>query len=233
MGCKISKSTSSAEKATTTTTTNTTTTGSPANNLSAVSLTNINNASLVKPLLNPKSLVKEGASEALKERAKQIIKKDDAASFKNLLLEISPLHNLDEDEGDDNTCLHCAAENNSYKVMDLMITWLKENRKEDLKIFLNFDNIINQSALSYCIIRNSLECCYIIAKNGGIDWNYITVRKWSLIQLAEKYNSECLDILIEFQNDQLNQEKNASRQNKIKEIVDRIEKSKNWENKKG
>ena len=175
---------------------------------------------------NPKKgFVEEKASNELKEKAKELIANDDVKGFRELLKEISPLQNLDEEEGEDITCLHVAAENNAYKVMQLMIDWLKLMRREDdLKTFFNYNNIMSQTPVTYCIIRNNPECCYVLAKNGVIDWNYKTVRGWTLMETAEACNSTSLDVLLEFKD---GVEKDETRQERVKAIAARIEASKN------
>jgi len=139
-------------------------------------------------------LVTEDCTALQKARALEAIKKDDLILFMKELGTTKPMENL-RIRGENYTCLHAAAEFNSFRVMEILLKWIKDNRPAIFKALNNIPDPNGNSPPMLCAINNSVDALYVMYCYQAIDHNLKNSQGDNLEELCKKYSPGCLKIL--------------------------------------
>ena len=139
-------------------------------------------------------LVLTTANAFQKIRAIDAVKKNDPFLIEKLLREMAPNENLGA-KGDNFTCLHHAADNNSFMAMGEMIAWLRKNSENHIREYMDIEDADKITPVVHCIIKDSFETFLVLYENDAINFDYRDSKGRSLVALCKKYDTRCLDLL--------------------------------------
>ena len=139
-------------------------------------------------------LVTEDSTPLQKAQALEAIKKDDLVLFLKELVTTKPMENL-RARGENYTCLHAAAQFNSFRVMEVMLKWIKDNRPAIFKALNNIQDAQGNSPPMVCAINNSPDTLYVMYCYEAIDLTIKNDDGNNLEELCKKYSLGCLKVL--------------------------------------
>jgi len=148
----------------------------------------------VGPAKSTHPLVTTKINAFQKIKAIDAVKKDDPFLVQKLFMEMAPTENLGP-QGSNFTCLHHAANNNSFMAMGEMISILKKTSEKYLKHYMDIEDADGITPVVYCLIKDSFETFLVLYENDAINPGYLDEKGQGLLALARKYDSRCLDLI--------------------------------------
>jgi len=96
------------------------------------------------------------------------IKKDDVHLVKNLMGIIRPMESL-RMQGENYTCLHYAAEQNSFQAMEIMLRYLFAEYQENFFNICNIQDIDKETPAMKAAKVNALDTLYVMIAFKTVD----------------------------------------------------------------
>lgn len=147
-----------------------------------------------KPFVTPHPLVTESATRLQKIKAYEAIKKNDCFLVEKTLQDVYPLENLSF-PGHNYTFLHAAARHNSFQAMEVLLSWLNDNKKSEMESILNIRNSKGYTPVEVCIMHNSSETFFVLINSKVVNYHYKNKLGQNLFDICRDYSEDCLTLL--------------------------------------
>jgi len=144
-------------------------------------------------------LVSEKLNQNEKARALEAIKKNDMFLTAKLLEKVRATENL-LGPGCNYTCIHAAAEANSFQGMHALLEWVKRNMSNEYNEIINIPDSNNRTPAMICAVNDCPETLFTLLTNGGVDTELRDNEGKTLEELCKEKSLRCLAVLEHFRN---------------------------------